>query len=143
MIRKFFILILIFTCAENAIAQRGKDRNKILAVLEQQRMDWNKGNLKAYMQGYWRSDSLLFVGKSGATYGWEQTLANYQRSYPDKQKMGELVFGIQKIEFLSRDKAFILGSWHLKRESDELKGYFTLIFKRFKNHWLIVVDHSS
>lgn len=124
-------------------AQQKADKVAILSVLEQQRKAWNEGNLEQYMQGYWKSDSLLFVGKSGPAYGWQQTLDNYKRGYPDKKAMGTLTFNIKKVEFLSKDAAFVLGGWHLKREKDEPQGYFTLILRKIKGLWQVVSDHSS
>lgn len=129
--------------ATSAIAQTTKDKTAILNLLETQRNDWNKGDLEAFMQAYWKSDSLLFVGKSGPTYGWQKTLDNYKKGYPNKDAMGFLTFGIKKVEFLTKDQAFVLGSWHLKRSKDELQGYYTLLFRKIKGEWKVVVDHSS
>ncbi|MDN3587963.1 DUF4440 domain-containing protein [Pedobacter aquatilis] len=133
-----FVLISFY-----ASAQTSKDKQAILNVLEQQRLAWNKGDLVAFMDGYVKSDSLLFVGKSGPTYGWQKTLDNYKKNYSGSAGMGILTFGIKKVDFLNKDVAFVLGSWHLKREKDEPQGYFTLIFKKLKGEWKVVVDHSS
>jgi ketosteroid isomerase-like protein len=37
----------------------------------------------------------------------------------------------------------VLGRWHLKRDSDELGGVFTLVFQRFSEGWKIIHDHTS
>ncbi len=140
---KYLLTIVLLVFVQIATAQKSADKAEILAVLEQQRAGWNKGDLESYMQGYWKSDSLLFVGKNGPTYGWQKTLDNYKKGYPDKDAMGLLTFGIKKLEFLTKDKAFVLGSWHLKREKDELKGYFTLLLRKISGQWKVVVDHSS
>ena len=137
------ILVILLLITLKVSAQSSKDKEAILNVLEQQRQDWNKGDVEKYMQGYWKSDSLLFVGKNGPTYGWQKTLDNYKKGYPDKAAMGILTFGIKKVEFLAKDKAFVLGSWHLQREKDEPKGYFTLLFKKIDGLWKVIVDHSS
>ncbi|MCJ0741222.1 YybH family protein [Pedobacter montanisoli] len=137
------ILVVLLLITLKVSAQSPKDKEAILNVLEQQRLAWNKGDVEKYMQGYWKSDSLLFVGKNGPTYGWQKTLDNYKKGYPDKAAMGVLTFGIKKVEFLAKDKAFVLGSWHLQREKDEPKGYFTLILKKIDGLWKVVVDHSS
>jgi ketosteroid isomerase-like protein len=138
------ILILLFvTIITSANAQTITNKQAILKVLEKQRSDWNKGDVEAYMNGYWKSDSLLFVGKSGPTYGWQKTLDNYKKGYPDKAAMGFLTFGIKKVELITKDRAFVLGSWNVKREKDELKGYFTLLLRKFNGVWKVVVDHSS
>lgn len=140
---KRLLVILFCFVASNLMAQTSQDRTEILKVLEEQRQGWNKGDMDAYMQGYWKSDSLLFVGKSGPTYGWQKTLDNYKKGYPDKSAMGFLTFGIKKVEFLSKDRAFVLGSWNLKREKDEPKGYFTLLLRKINGQWKVVADHSS
>jgi ketosteroid isomerase-like protein len=140
--KKILILLLLAVAIESS-AQQSNDKQAILNVLEKQRSDWNKGDVEAYMEGYLKSDSLLFVGKNGPTYGWQKTLENYKRGYPDKAAMGFLTFGIKKVELIAKDQAFVLGSWHLKREKDEPKGYFTLLLRKINGMWKVVVDHSS
>jgi ketosteroid isomerase-like protein len=104
---------------------------------------WNQGNLEDFMAGYWKSDSLKFIGKSGITYGWQATLNNYKKSYPDKAAMGILTFEIISVEKTSNKTAFVIGKWKLKRQNDEPKGYFTLFWRKIKGKWFIVADHSS
>lgn len=140
---KKYLIIAFILVSISTFAQTPKDRQAILNVLEKQREDWNRVDIEAFMQSYVKSDSLLFVGKSGPTYGWQNTLNNYKRTYNGKAGMGMLTFGIKKVDFLNKDVAFVLGSWHLKREKDEPQGYFTLIFKKLNGEWKIVVDHSS
>jgi len=140
--KRIFVIALLLV-SFSALAQNANDKQAILNLLEKQRADWNKGDVEAFMQGYEKSDSLLFVGKSGPTYGWQKTLDNYKKGYPDKSAMGFLVFGIKKVDFLKPDLAFVLGSWNVKCEKDELKGYFTLLIKKIKGEWKVVADHSS
>jgi ketosteroid isomerase-like protein len=132
--------LLILTFCFFAHAQ---DKQAILKVLETQRIAWNKGDIDGYMQGYWKSDSLLFVGKSAPAYGWQTTLDHYKKGYPDKAAMGFLTFDILKVELLDKTNAFILGGWHLKREKDAPSGYFTLWLKKIGGEWKIVCDHTS
>ena len=140
---KNFLFLGLILLALSACSDTEKDRTSILNTLETQRQAWNKGDLETFMEGYWKSDSLLFVSSDGPTYGYDQTLENYKKTYPDREAMGELIFGIKKVEFLSKDAAFVLGSWNLKRKSDNPKGYYTLIFKRIDGVWKMVSDHSS
>ena len=115
----------------------------ILKQMQLQQDAWNKGDLKTYMSTYWKSDSLMFIGKTGVTYGWENTLRNYERGYPDTSAMGKLQFNLLKVKKLSKTYFFILGKWHLTRSVGDIGGHFTLLFKRIKGKWLIVSDHSS
>ena len=140
---KRILVIALFLASFSAFAQNANDKQSILNLLEKQRADWNKGDVEAFMQGYEKSDSLLFVGKNGPTYGWQKTLDNYKKRDPDKSAMGFLVFGIKKVDFLKPDLAFVLGSWNVKREKDELKGYFTLLIKKIECVWKVVAVHSS
>lgn len=140
--KKIFTLLFV-VISFYANAQKVNDRQAILNLLEKQRSDWNKGDVEAFMQGYWKSNSLLFVGKSGPTYGWQKTLDNYKKGYPDKAAMGLLTFGIKKVDLLTKDTAFVLGSWNVKQEKDELKGFFTLLLRKIDGVWKVVVDHSS
>ncbi|WP_306549837.1 nuclear transport factor 2 family protein [Daejeonella sp.] len=140
--KKLVISSLFFVFAINLFAQRSQS-DLILKLLEDQRQAWNRGDLNGYMQGYNQSDSLLFVGKSGPQYGWNNTLKNYKKSYPNKSAMGYLSFDIKEIKMIAADHAFVLGAWHLKRENDEPKGYFTLLVKKIKGQWKVIADHSS
>lgn len=117
----------------------------IKQVLQQQSECWSSGDLECYMQGYWKSDSLLFVGSRGLTYGWQNTLDNYRKSYPDASSMGQLTFDTKEIRPLSPSAVLVVGKWHLAREADkgDLEGHFSVIFRKFADGWKIVADHSS
>ena len=137
------VSIILFLFMSLTACNDKNDKIAILKVLEDQRQAWNKGNLESFMNGYIKSDSLLFVGRDGPKYGWETTLDNYKRGYPDKAAMGFLTFNIKEVRLISSDHAFVLGGWHLKREKDEPQGAFTLLLKKVNGEWKIVVDHSS
>jgi len=140
---KKIMVTVLFLMVTLRLSAQLDDRVLILKLLEDQRQAWNRGDLVEYMQGYSKSDSLLFVGKSGPKYGWETTLANYKKGYPDKKAMGLLSFDIKEVRMISADHAFVLGAWHLKRENDDPKGYFTLIVKKIRGEWKVIADHSS
>ena len=95
------------------------------------------------MNGYWQNDSLMFIGKSGITYGWQKTLDNYKKGYPDTASMGKLNFELLQIKRLSVNYFFVVGKWHLTRSIGDVGGAFTLLFRKVKNKWVIVADHSS
>lgn len=119
-----------------------EDEKIIKEVMQMQEQAWNKGDIEKFMQGYWQSDSLMFIGKNGIKYGWQTTLENYKKSYPDKATMGELKFEIIKLE-INNDAAYMLGKWNLERKEDNPNGYFTLYWKKIEGKWLITIDHTS
>jgi ketosteroid isomerase-like protein len=137
----FFLLAAMSSFAQSD-SQKAKITDEIRAVMNKQAADWNRGDIPAFMEGYWKSDQLTFVS-TRVTKGWQPTLDNYKRSYPDKNAMGNLTFSDLEITVLSKDSALVLGSWSLKREKDTPGGKFTLIFRKFKEGWRIVHDHTS
>ncbi len=126
----------------SASAQKN-DEKTIRSLLEEQRLAWNNGDKEKFMDTYWQSDSLMFIGKSGVTYGWQNTLNNYKKGYPDTAAMGKLTFDILEVKRLSVMYFFVVGKWHLTRSIGDVGGHFTLLFKKIKNKWVIVTDHSS
>ena len=138
--KKYIIsCLLILTC----YFTHAQDRQAILTLLHNQQIAWNKGDIESFMQGYWKSDSLVFVGKTAPLYGWQSTIDRYKKTYPGKDAMGQLTFGILKLDVLDSKNAFVLGSWHLTRKAGALGGYFTLWFKKINGEWKIVCDHTS
>ena len=122
---------------------QSKDETAIRSLIETQRLAWNEGNIEKFMETYWKSDSLMFIGKSGVTYGWQKTMENYKKGYPDTAAMGKLNFDILEVKRLSVMYFFVVGKWHLTRSIGDVGGHFTLLFKKVKNKWVIVADHSS
>lgn len=140
---KCLISVYFFFMAISNLNAQEKDEMYIRGILSAQTKQWNQGNIEGFMQGYWHSDSLLFVGKSGPRYGYRTTLENYKKSYPDTVAMGKLTFDILKMQRISPDYYFVLGKWTLRRSIGNLEGHYTLLFRRIRGQWLIVSDHSS
>jgi ketosteroid isomerase-like protein len=114
----------------------------IRAVLEAQRDAWNRGDVEGYMDGYSRSDTVLVSGDS-VTRGWQTVLDRYKRNYNSREKMGTLTFSDLETTLIGKDAAVVLGRWHLQRANDEPHGSFTLIFRKTKEGWKVVHDHTS
>lgn len=115
----------------------------IRAVLDAQSAAWNRGDVAGYMDGYARSDTIVFISGDSVTHGWQTVLDRYKKNYNSREKMGTLTFSDLEITLLGNNTATVLGRWHLKRANDEPHGRFTLIFKRTKQGWKIVHDHTS
>ena len=120
-----------------------KDELIIRKMLADQISFWNKGDIPGFMQGYWENDSLVFIGKNGPTYGYNNTLRNYQKNYPNKDYMGVLNFDILSVQAIEKDHFFVIGKFMLQRKVGDASGHFTLIFKRINGVWKIVSDHSG
>lgn len=140
---KILFIVLLACCLPVLLPAQDKDKKEILSILARQTRDWNRGDIDAFMVGYWNSDSLKFIGKSGITYGYKQTLANYKKNYSDTAQMGKLSFQILDVKRLSNKNYFVIGKWMLTRSVGDLSGHYTLLFEKINGRWVIVADHSS
>lgn len=136
----FAIAILLVGCTKTTFEA---DKLAIQQAMDNQEQCWSRGDLDGFMSGYWKSDSLRFMGKRGITKGWQTTLDNYKKSYPDKATMGKLQFDIVSFEPLDAKGMFVVGKWTLLREKDTLGGYYSLIWRKIDGEWKVVFDHTS
>jgi len=120
-----------------------KDETEVRNVLAKQNAFWNRGDVDAFMVGYWENDSLMFIGKSGVTYGYKNTLSNYKKNYPDTTVMGKLTFTLIQLKQLSPEYFHVAGKYHLSRTIGDASGHFTLVFRKINGKWVIISDHSS
>ena len=142
---KYLIALLIAAFSSMTFAQSGntKIEKEITKVMMDQAEAWNRGDIDGFMRGYWNSDKLLFVSGANVTRGWQPTLDRYKKSYDTRAKMGTLTFSDLEVTVLSSDAAVVLGSWSLARDGDNPHGKFTLTFRKFKDGWRIIIDHTS
>jgi uncharacterized protein (TIGR02246 family) len=122
---------------------RDADTAAIRGVLNAQVKAWNRGDVDAFLDGYWRSPDVTFSGTSGVTRGWDGVLARYKKNYADRAAMGKLDFSGLEFRFLGPDAALVLGKWHLTRDKGDIEGVFSLVWQRFPEGWKIVHDHTS
>lgn len=133
-------LFLLFSIA--SVAQ-SRDEAHIKKLLAEQTKCWNHGDINGFMQTYWNNDSLLFIGKSGVKWGWQTTLDNYKKNYPDAAAMGQLSFDMIQVKKLSTQYYYVVGKWILRRTIGDLSGHFDLLLRKIKGQWKIIADHSS
>lgn len=114
-------------------------------VLDDQVAAWNAGKLEAFMVGYWKSPDLTFVSGGRKLNGWDATLERYRKTYQAEGKeMGKLAFLDLDVQQLGPASAFVRGQFQLKlSDGKELGGRFTLVFRKFKDGWKIIHDHTS
>lgn len=139
---KWKLLPLLLCLCLFAFSQ-SKEETAIRSLLAAQTESWNRGDIEGFMQTYWKSDSLMFIGKSGVHFGWEETLHNYQKGYPDTTAMGKLSFDIITVKKLSAEYYYVVGKWMLQRTIGDLSGYYDLLLRKIHGKWYIIADHSS
>ena len=137
------LLLIIFLLVNVPLFSQTRNESAIRKILEEQTAAWNRGDIDDFMKGYWENDSLMFIGKSGITYGWTNTLNNYKKGYPDTAAMGKLTFTLIQVKKLSKEYYHITGKWFLNRSIGDIGGHYTLLFRKINGRWVIISDHSS
>ena len=141
---KIQLILFLFLFPVFAFSQNQKQVTKIKTMLLRQAEKWNNFDIVGFMDDYWKSDQLVFMGSQGPTYGWQSTLDRYKKAYPNQAAMGVLKFDIIKIDLRSRKVATVVGKYYLTRKDrNDLSGYFLLVCKKIKGKWKIVADHTS
>lgn len=133
-------LCLLFFAVQS---QKLTPSKEVMENMKKQEQSWNSFDIEGYMKYYWNSDSLMFIGSKGITYGWKQTFDNYKKSYPDKEAMGVLTFVNYSVVELSPASVYVIGHWQIKKKDKEVGGYYTLLWRKIKGNWIIVSDHTS
>ena len=138
-----FIATALFACTPNGKTIPQKE-TEIRTVLKQQLVGWNAGSVDSFMLGYWESDSLQFITKKGAQYGFNTVKSMYKKSYPTKVQMGNLDFEVLKIKWLDEQNtvAQVLGKWRVLESTKSNEGYFSLVFKYINGKPKIIIDHT-
>ncbi|MBI1267304.1 MAG: DUF4440 domain-containing protein [Cryomorphaceae bacterium] len=142
------VCILITACSLlfSACTPDVEQINPIEAVetaMQQQEIDWNNGNIEGFMSSYWNNEDLIFIGRRGLSKGWQTTLDNYKKSYPDKEQMGRLMFQNDTLIQMGAEVVFVAGRWSLFRKADTLAGAYSLTWELKNRNWVITTDHSS
>jgi uncharacterized protein (TIGR02246 family) len=142
------ILALAFLCT-NALAAKAPSPTAQAArdLLESQRDAWNRGDIDAFMRGYWKNDDLRFASGGDIQRGFATTLDRYRKTYPDRGAMGTLEFELVEVRALGPEAVYVFGRWRLARTQDAPgagpRGLFTLIVERKDGRWVITRDHTS
>ena len=137
------VFIALLTIISFSVFSQTNDEIEVRNLLAKQSAAWNRGDIDAFMVGYWENDSLMFIGKSGITYGYKNTLANYKKNYPDTTVMGKLTFTLIQVKQLSPEYFHVTGKYYLTRTIGDASGHFTLMFRKINGKWVVISDHSS
>lgn len=134
----------VFSCGTQSREEvLNASRNEIIQVMRDQEAAWNRGDMPGFMEGYAKSDSTLFAGKTRVNYGWQTVLDGYLKAYPDKAAMGTLHFDLIRVMPLSDTHAYVVGKWTLIENQKPASGHFVLIFEHSEKGWQIIVDGTS
>ena len=140
-------LLVAVVAASRSPRAEGPDAEvaAIKKVLDKQEQDWNKGDLDAFLEGYWHSPGVVFLSGGDRHDGFDAMRERYRKRYKAEGKaMGQVAFSGVEIQALGPDSAFVRGRWGLTLpDGKKPGGLFTLIFRKLPEGWKIVHDHTS
>jgi uncharacterized protein (TIGR02246 family) len=121
------------------------DSQAITAMLNRQADDWNRGDLDAFATGYKNSPDILFMGPT-IRRGYDQMLAGYRKSFPNREAMGKLTFSNLEVQPLDQRFATVTGRFHLERTTaggGDASGYYLLVVEKTPSGWKIIRDATT
>ncbi len=138
--------LTVFAFAPQMLAQGELHQDQaILAVMDKQVTDWNRGDLEAFASTYKNSPDILFLG-TNIYRGYAAMLGRYREAFATREKMGTLSFSQLEVQSLDERFATVTGHYHLERTSaggGNSDGYFLLVFEKTKDGWKIVRDDTT
>ena len=140
------LAILFAGCLQAQRASEGAPADptpEIQALLDSQSDAWNRGDIEGFMEGYERSNALLFTSGGNIRRGFDETLAKYRKSYVDAKAMGHLTFQLLDVRSIGPVGAVALGEWKLTETPRKAEGLFSLVLIRTESGWRIVHDHTT
>ena len=122
--------------------------DEIVNRLNTQAAAWNRCDLEGFMDGYWRSDDLVFEstgpdGKTSVTRGWQPTLDRYKKRYDSPDKIGRLTFSDLDVKMTGRDTAIVNGRYEVLQKDARLTGSFILDVRRIDGKWYVTRDRTT
>jgi ketosteroid isomerase-like protein len=141
-------LLLLMPALSPAAAQtaaKSAEKDAIVAMLNKQAADWNRGDLETFATGYKNSPEILFMGQT-IRRGYDQMLAGYRKSFPSRAAMGTLTFSKLEVQPLDEHFATVTGRFHLERTAaggGNAGGYYLLVVEKTPSGWKIVRDDTT
>ena len=139
---KILLAILLLFCAGGVSAQSGAEK-EIFAAMDAATVQWNKGDLDAYMSLYDPSATMMLPA---GRVGLDSIRGVYVKYYfVGGHPKQELAYDTYQLTMLGKDYALLTGRFILKANDKypERKGIFSLTMVRRKDGWKILHDHSG
>jgi ketosteroid isomerase-like protein len=136
-------MLLAASGCNSTPADSGETVQAVRAVLEAQQAAWNRGDIDAFMDGYERADTTIFISGDELTRGWQTVLDRYKGRYSSPAQMGTLAFSDLDIRPLDASHVIADGRWRLTIATGTPHGRFTLLLRNTAGGWGIFHDTTT
>jgi ketosteroid isomerase-like protein len=137
------LLLLLATGRTQAQGSQRTAAKEIFAAMDAATVQWNKGDLDAYMALYDTSATMML---SSGRVGLDSIRGMYVKYYfPGGHPKQQLTYDTYQLTMLGKDYALLTGRFILLANDKypERKGTFSLTMIRRKDGWKILHDHSG
>ena len=119
------------------------EEQRIRARFKEMTEAWNRGDLIAYLAGYWDSEETRWISGGMIVRGLEAIRARYKLIYDSPEKLGQLEVKGLEIDILTDGDALVVGKWsHIAGQLPRV-GVFTIHMKKIQGEWFMATDHAS
>jgi uncharacterized protein (TIGR02246 family) len=123
-------------------------RAELESMLLRAAVNWNRGDLDAFVDDYLPGDSTTFIGSRGIVRGPRAIRAGYAPLFAAGAVRDSLSFVILDVDPVAPDVVNLIGQYTLARrvggrDSVTSRGPTSLLVRRVQGRWRIVHDHSS
>jgi uncharacterized protein (TIGR02246 family) len=140
------LLIFLIALTGSSLAQepsrKGSAQEQINAVLQYTALGWNTGDLSKYLYAYVpEATEMLSTGPAGGVEAIEKTMKEgfWKTGRPIQQLRYESIV----VRMLGKDHALVTGQYILSGANrPDRKGWFTTVWKKAKDGWRMIHDHS-
>ena len=123
---------------------RAESEAEIRALIEKLQVDWNKGDMTAYLDAYWKSDDFSLMFGSTGVRGWQAVSDMFTGNWTTEEAMGDFMVADVAVRFTGNDMAIASGRFEHQFPTEKIIGAFTHVFHRFEGEgWLIIHEHTS
>ncbi len=138
---------LAFVCLFSAgvfcqTTKKGTPEQQIRAVFDLTMHGWNNGILSEYLAAYVpEATEMLSTGPAGGVDRIEKTMK--EGFWITGRPLQQLRYESIVVRMLGKDHALVTGQYILSgADRPDRKGWFTTVWKKTKNGWRMIHDHS-
>lgn len=116
----------------------------IRALINQLQVDWNGGDMTAYLDAYWNNADFSLMFGDKAVRGWQPVSDMFRSTWTTEEAMGNFQTSNVEVRFTGTDLAIASGGFEHVFPTETIVGSFTHVFRRFEDgRWLIIHEHTS
>lgn len=129
-------------CGQESRKKQSSDETQIRAALESTAIGWNEGSLEKYLAVYTPdATEMRATGPAGGVEAIEETMK--RGFWKTGRPLQTLRYESVVVRMLGKQGALVTGNYILTGGNiPKRKGWFTSVWRKTKNGWRMIHDHS-